>query len=242
MKGVIKLIDIGYPVEGMTVAIDSKNHPNAKSKYTGEILRIHPDNGCLVNSSWYDISELKQLAVEYKEKNWDFLFERAKEILPLYPDDYPVAIALIGHTMKFEIKDFSLGKETQEGGMYIRAVHIGKVAKLSLPTPVRTIEDIPEELRKNYPEGWPIKNKISTLFLGNLIRQYDKEEISLSRMAELINKKVSQYDTLSELTNEEETWDDIEKKLKKSLGGKLNKDELEVLKWFKNRYQIPKRK
>lgn len=53
--------------------------------------------------------------------------------LPLHPDDESIAIALIGHEINWE---FGEGWDD--------------IAKLILPTPVRTIEDIPEELREFY--------------------------------------------------------------------------------------------
>ena len=135
MKGKLMLVPVTNPVEEMWVVYEGKLY-----KYNG--VGCDGSMGKFADLAGYphniEYSELKQIAVEYKEiarlgKGKDALDSM---VLPLHPDDYGVAIGLIGHEIEFDRR-------------MTPKVH-GEVAKLSLPTPVRTMEDIPEELRKNY--------------------------------------------------------------------------------------------
>jgi hypothetical protein len=134
MKGKIILTDITTPVEGMVVVWDraDEDHPY-------EVAYIHEikKDGIYLSGMYdyhhpFELQSLKQISVDYVSK-----------ILPLHPDDYEVAIALIGHELEFKTEAMLIPDAE---------VPIIDVAKLILPTPVRTIEDIPEDLRESYKQ------------------------------------------------------------------------------------------
>lgn len=164
------------------------------------------------------------IAVEYKQWNAEgdeFSIDAKIVTLPLHPDDWEVAIAFIGHEMEFE-QTLYPHVEAEEG---LWAADPRKpIAKLLLPTPVRTIEDIPEELRKNYTPC-PRCGK------GFLTYSEEKDDVFCS------NCPYPEYPV-------EETWDDIHKEyLSYRLHFEGDKEEILLpWNWLKQHYYIPKRK
>ena len=171
------------------------------------------------------------------------------------PDQWNVGIALIGHEVGFERHNI--------GGVFglAHSQPLQSTAKLLLPTPVRTINDIPEELKKNYPDNYldywqykrglkELKDDADTDFKerserGNENIWKNKDKISY-RFGYIYGAKATEnrlVPIIQELKLSapvEESWDDIlDKWLKES---RPYAEENELWEWLKQHYSSPKRK
>ena len=201
MKGKIILVDVTHPVEG----------------------NIYVNKGLLVDKWWrIERSQLKQIAVEYQsagatdESGRDIPKYAEFKILPLHPSQWNVGIALIGHEV--EIKLFTIEHPLWRSGKSKDSIM--DVVEIVLPTPVRTINDIPEELRKNYTPC-PRCGK------GFLTYSEEKDDVFCS------NCPYPEYPV-------EESWHDISVRFMKSIGHSKHLDGF--MTFLEQNYLPPNRK
>ena len=173
MKGKIILIPVSNPVGGMQVVAVEDSEGTFYN--VGVIQGIHKYNRKMwdvligkTRSLPYSKSELKQIVVEHKEIA---VLGGGKDKLdiihfPLHPDDWEVAIALIGHEIEFDRR-------------VTPKVH-GEVAKLSLPTPVHICQNCGKTAVEPEDKLWVCKacNSVFTdpTFRKNLLIQIMEED------------------------------------------------------------------
>jgi hypothetical protein len=170
MNGKIILQHITNPVEGMKVVYGNEINPYRIGTYNGivnvphEKYPNHPWNGLhqVIDGESghpslapWELSELKQLAVEYEEEGP--IHEWVDKVtLPLHPEDYERAVGLIGQEVEF--------KTHEDADIFPDAK---RWAKLSLSTPV---EETWDNIKKEYFEATKDRKEGGTFYESEAFR------------------------------------------------------------------------
>jgi hypothetical protein len=175
MKGKVKLYSTKNPEEGLDVIryITDRYYVCTIEKHHKNFglfdlkIKDNPHNngigGC-------ELSELQQLVIEYDDIAPSSAYPIIHKSLRILPQQWDWALAFLYSEVDFE--EFNTPD--------------GKVAKIQTATPVRTIEDIPEELRHMY--------KLIKVSNNPLVNQYFQERFSIPHNHEFVTA-LEDYDT-----------------------------------------------
>lgn len=188
----------------------------------------------------WDLSDLKQIVVEYTDINKELskYYENGiggseKQTLPLDPSQWSWALAFIGHELEFTIhstyrqgdgKCFCNTVEKRKKCEHFTGPPINdcllyngeqiQYARITIPTPVRTMEDIPEGLRHKYPADFDGNLPPDSFWVKRhrenikLLEEKDKEILLLVKNNNDLKNRCEKLE-LQLSTPVEESWDDI---------------------------------
>jgi hypothetical protein len=170
MKGTLKLIPIDNPVEGMQAVMDYKNiyvHPEVY--VIGKINRLKRKTAFLTGVDFTnlerDLSELKQIVVEYRQwgidERWDNEACMKHKTLPLHPSDWEWAIKHIEEEVEFLIvEDITLNTWSGNSPTVAKLEHSNKLIPSA---PIMYTEDEVEQLCE-VAMGYLIDGRIKARF------------------------------------------------------------------------------
>lgn len=136
MKGIVKLIPITEPVEGMQVIY----HP-IHTPFIFEIEKVYDESKrVMINHIIRDMSELSQIVIEYD----NYYTKDRLTIIPLHLSDWKEALGKIGQEIEFDVRTVNKDKYSKE----VEKAEIIQVAKL-IPSPLKSFEQSVLEVVKN---------------------------------------------------------------------------------------------
>lgn len=171
MKGKIKLVPVTNPFEGKKVVWNGKIYELNGKRDFREVG--YQDNYWLVgdahtNVSYEPFHVFKELVIQ-QSASW----KRKSTIHPLYHEQWDWALGMIDNEVEFDIltENCMCGATCWAIENNEKCVRKSpkQFASIITATPVRTIEDIPEELRKNYPPDFDGTNPCKKIELKPII-------------------------------------------------------------------------